>query len=441
MNSMIALPMLSITCLIVGWNYTKIINKITYIEQLGLAFLMGLGLTTILWFALYRLGLKLDLYTYVLSSFLIWLLGKVVYLFIGKKFANQQIPKLSLFEMVGVFIVSLLIITHFMISSYNPITSWDSIALYDFAGRIISINHSLKDITSSSYYMSYPLMISLNHAVIYMLGGINAQGLHSLIFISLLMIVFGRMYAWTNLRLAIFTTLMVASAYQLYYHSTYAYTNVPYAVFVVTSYLYLVSDDLKENKTSYLLIGSLMLGLSTWVRSSEPFWMIGLILIFWQSLRFKKLGLGLLSICIVLSFRYLWTGFHQQILSTLLIPTQSTVSLFTINAYKRIMTNIPELVWYTLLNVIFPYLGIWLLFIPSILVGLIKRDVRLMQLLLCSIFIFSFLVGGIAIFSTYYTTWTSIGDSAKRMVLFVIPLSIVIGMYAFHLVSIKAKND
>ena len=297
MNSLIAMIVTTIFYVTTGWYLTYLFPISHKIERLGLSFLVGVGLSTFLWFVGYLLGLPFNLYTLALVGGIEISVG---YYFTRKARLIPTEPikltsnKISLIMII--LIVSILLIS-FLIGSHNALTAWDSIALYDFRGHTIAINHDLRDITSSSYYVSYPLMVSLIHATVYMLNGLSAQGIHSVILMAFTAIIYGRMRDWTNHTLALSTCLLVITQNQIFYHSTFAYTNLPYLAFLVSGILYVVSA--KINKYYFLPLAGLMIGLSTWVRSTETFWVIGLILILWQGWNTKHKLLAIFSALMV----------------------------------------------------------------------------------------------------------------------------------------------
>jgi hypothetical protein len=388
----------------------------------------------------YLLGLPFNLVTLVLTGLVELLIGY----HLSRRFpAHSRPPNLTLplsrpdRIMLSLILLSLLI--SFLIGSHNALTAWDSIALYDFRGHAIALNHSLKDLTDSSYYVSYPLMISLVHTAVYLLGGLSAQGIHAVIFMALTAVIYGRLQSWTNQHFALLTSLLVVTQSDLFYHATFAYTNLPYTAFLVTGFLYAASGKLKQ--TSFLPLAGLLLGLSTWVRSSETFWLIGIILILAQGFLLKRKLLAILSIGILLVLKFTWSIYFNAILVSIHYSYAQTLSSFGFKNVLQIISNWRELYWYTQLNVIDPYFGIWFLSVPLTCIALVKKDRRLSLLLASILLSGGMVVVGIMVFSTFYTTWDQIGDSARRMMLFIVPLTVVTSMYALSLLTSKTKHD
>src|SRR3989339_990738 len=209
MNSLFGISLTACFYATVGWPLTYVLGKLTRIERLGIAFLLGNGLTTLLWFILYRLTTQFTLLSLLISGLMIFTASYWINKLLKFKYRNAANQKISgLNRWLGSVVITLLSIS-FIIGNYNPISAWDSVTLYDFRGHTIALNHNLKDLIDGSYYISYPLMISLDHAAVYMLRGINAQGFHSLIFIAFIAVVYGRMCKWTNLKLALLSALFI----------------------------------------------------------------------------------------------------------------------------------------------------------------------------------------------------------------------------------------
>lgn len=424
MNSFIAITTVSLLSIISGWYYSSHINRISIIEKLSLSFALGSGLTTWLWFILYRLSFPFTLSTYLIATLAVFAIGYIT--------KNTQ-SKGQSFKWNTLLLLPLIIcISAFIIGLSRPLTAWDSIALYDFRGHVIASSHSLNDLTSSTYDISYPLYISLIHAVIYLLGAVSAQGIHSLFFTSLIGISYGLVSRWSKPKYGILAAILVAISFEVFDHSTFAYTNLPYTLFLIAGILYLI-----EGERNTLIVGMLAVGLSTWTRSSEPFWILGLALLTYQSLKahnYRHLFLGLL---LLFGLRYGWTSYFNQVVSNLNLTTLSPLDSLAPNTINQIIANIPDYYWYLRLNVIDPYHGQWFALIPLSIVSIYTKNHKLILLAIVAIITLLMVIAGTIIMSTYYTTWSDIGTSARRMVLFITPLIAISLSYAFSQIPKK----
>lgn len=442
MNSIFAIIITSSFFTLSGWYLTYLLPRLVKIERVGLSFLLGSGLTTFIWFLGYRVGLPFNLYTLALSGVILSLSGYLLskYLHLGPEVVPPVKPNKH-DKYLTIAIIALIAVA-FIVGSYNPLTAWDSIAQYDFRGHAIAIDHDLSFVRAGVYYMSYPLMISLVHAVVYMLGGLSAQGIHSIILAAFLSIIYGRMREWSNTTYALLACLLVIGQNEIFSHATFAYTNLPYTTYLIAGFLYSLSGKLKSQNAKYFLIfGGLLIGISTWMRSSEVFWIIGLILILWQAIRNKNILWAFIPGLTILSMRFAWSSFVQQVFNAANFVTDSTASRFNLDALSKIISNRQTILWYLYLNVISPYLGAWFITLPLLIVALVKRHLRLFMLVSSILISASIVIVGVMIFSTYYTTWNEIGDSARRMMLFVIPLSIISATYGLYVVSQKGNDE
>lgn len=435
MISAILILLVSCYFILCGWPIANLTGKTILVERLGLAFLLGNGLTTFIWFLLYLLGIPLDFLSLLISGSITYLMG----FFINKRFELKSpilpLPKLSIYQKALNLIIIVLLIISFVIGSYKPLIAWDSIALYDFRGHTIALNHSLKDLTEDSYYVSYPLLISLDHAIIYMLKGVSAQGMHAIIFAAFIAVIYGRLASFSSLLYAGIGSLLIILNKEIFAHSTYAYTNLPYIAYLITSILYSVSPTRKNKQLSFLILAGILTGLSTWVRSLEAFWFIPTFLILLQGWYLRALPLSIFAAIIGYSIRTVWTRFFAHVLTQINYPQVPLLARLTPSTLEHIYTNIPVYYWYIYLNILYPYIGMWMMVIPVGIISWQKRDFRLFLFLVSFILTIAIVIAGTVFLSTYFPTWNEIGDSARRMILFIVPLSIIAGTYAASLVK------
>jgi hypothetical protein len=428
MINLISILILAFTFVISGFFYAKLSRTNSYLEHLSLSFIIGSGLATFFWFAIYLLGYPLDLFSFFLSALISFVLGFTLTSRIKSSLAYSP-HKLSIQEKYLFSGVITLIVLALITSSYNPVISWDSLTLYDFRGMVIAKTSSLSGLEFGTYYLSYPLMTSLTHAVVYLLGGNNPQTFYSLIYLSLLGVIYGRMSGWTNRKYALITTLLVATSPYLWEHATISYTNLPYAAFFVAGLLYLPST---------LVLGGSLVGLSIWTRTAEPFWLASLPLIIYFGWKNKQLLSAISGTALVFVFRLVWNAYHASAYLRGGLESASSDSIYNLEIFGKILNNLGSIMSYISQFIITPYLGIWLMTAFSLTITIISRRNLARQvvptaLLIALLLIAGMVVAGIAIFSTYYSSWYSIGGSATRMLIFIIPLAAVVGIQVLYL--------
>jgi hypothetical protein len=412
----------------------EILSKI---ERLALGFLVGLGFTT---YFLFIMGIVSVALTN--TNLIILLLVLILVLLILVKPKLSKIIKTSGIKFTSpITILSLAIIMVFCVSIiqtiYWPPSSWDSIALYDFRAKAFTQTNSLAsevltaipDLASYSY--TYPFFTSLAHAIVYLSGGENPQFLYSLIFLSFLIVFYFRLRNITNKTMAMFITLLISLNRSFFYHSTISYANLPFAVYYGLSTIFLWQWS-KSKKTGELAISVILLGLSAWVRSTEPFWIINLMFIFVRLLsirNFLKLGICLLFFFVI---RQSWQIYYANILSGIVDP-----AIGHINFYFNFSKIIP-VSEYVLNNLIIskeflPVLFVFLLAISSNITKIFREKTMISFLVLYLIFFW----GGTYFFSINYSWWNRIGDSVSRVSFFLIPLLLYGIIVFFHTIPKK----
>lgn len=454
MISLIAILLTTIFYSAVGWPATYMLGKISKIERVGISFLLGNGLSTFLWFVLYRLGCQFNLITLCFSGTIIIFISILINKKFKLKYQNLTEIKPSGINLKLVYLIIGLLLASFVIGNYNPISGWDAIALYDFRGHTIALNHSLKGLTDDSYYVSYPLMISLDHAVIYMLKGLSAQGLHSIILMAFSAVIYGRMRVWTNLRLSLISVLLILLNEEIFTHSTVSYVNLSYIVYLVLGFLYIISPSKESRQLGHLFFGGLMIGLTTWIRSDVPFWIIGIILMIIQGWLIKAKLLSIFLAYVAIMLRHYWLAYYVDILNSLNQLNQRLANPITLSAVNsarayipdndtlaKIFTNMSAILSYLYINIFSPYRGLWLLVIPVTIVAVKKANTRLTLLIFAILISIAMVVGGVMLFSTSYSSWEQIGGSARRMMLFIVPLSIIASINALYLTNKGKKYE
>jgi hypothetical protein len=449
----LAIPLILI--FFVGYWQAALIGSKTTIEKIGLAYLLGTFWTTVVTF-LIHVCFAIE-YSFILvicelcASFLIFgLLQKF-------EIPNISIASLRKYykESTGIekFLVLILLVfcVHTVIqNSIWPISDWDSLALYDFRARVMVATGSYNQGYELGYFFQYPPYTSLLHTISYLFNSENAKIWYSLIFSSLVLLFYylltqkvSRFYALSG------TVLMSLSPYILE-HSMVAYTNLSFTTYLVLSFIYLWQWVEYKNRY-HLVLGALLLAASSWIRLSEPFWILGLLVIVFGMIKnrlhvFTALG----SIALVLVMRSFWPKLVTYI-ARASIPAVNSVGygtvanvaaatplLTTILSYLGVLGNLSLVLQQTpaelTAKILFinQYIYIYIikllqyLLLPWCITVLIdlKNNFKEKVLietgtLLC---VFALIWAGTYIFSFTFETWDQIGGSASRMSMFISPL-------------------
>lgn len=333
-------------------------------------------------------------------------------------------------EKIASAAILLVILLSLVRNLYWPIVDWDALALYDFRALVLHQTGTFDDGVRRGYFLQYPPFTSLLHVIGYQLGFLQVKIWYTVLFTGFAM-VFYSLVRWRQSKIiALLSTFFVVSSPLLFAHSAIAYTNLSYTVCIVASYLFLVRWIYKPTYT-WLVIGALFAAFSTWSRLSEPFWFLSVILILFGIVKNKlfalhNLAVVSLAVLIIYFLKVPWHGFveqytQQNTVDVSAIPTGGR-SLFSISLYYNF---IPVLQF--LSKAVLPLLYVH---IPLIMISVIwyiqKR--KWQQLLETGLFFIPLLMifVGTLIFSTSFSQWQSIPDSARRMSMFLIPLAIFV---------------
>lgn len=403
--------------------------KIHEFEKLGLGFLIGSSLFTMALFlagvAGFSISMKTGIGILVTSSIIL-----IGYLSYDKRARNNlftwnfDIVRLGNVGYLAIIILGVLFASSLISNIYWPVKSWDALTLYDFRGKYFAETGRLSDLFSiHRYYLSYPLFTSLAHAWIYIIGFKNPSFLYSLFYIVLVVVFCFSLSRLTNFKYSLIFTLVLAFSYEIYSHSLFAYTNLPYIVFLVLGYIYLYYwKTSSENK--YLYLSALLLSLSGWVRNSDPFWVVPLIVTFYYLVKSKKYLLWVKYALVVLLFRIPWSVYVKIISRNFIVGSSndySSVFSLSLNEYVTRFVLVSE---YFFTNVFKPNWIMIVSFLAGLILVLTSKQYNIKFFSFLILISLGIIFGGIYFYSLIYVKWQLVGDSVARMSVFVIPLVI-----------------
>jgi hypothetical protein len=429
--------------LIVIFGYllsTLFVGKMHPLERMGTSFLLGFGIFTLLMFCYSTFGVKITLQsTLIVLVICIGFLFTISKLFKRKMSINllgfvKSFSNLSKMEKIIVLALIALGTGSLIISTYFPVYIWDALALYDFRAKVIAEQGFYTQIVKNFWYFDgYPLFTSLSHTLVYIFKSTNPQFLYSLMYLSFIFIFYSNLREFADRKISLIASLILATTPTIFDHSTFAYTNLPYTIFLATGSIYLFTWLIKKKPIGYLVLAGVFTGLSTWTRSAEPFWMVNIfMLVFFSIYRFKKYLLPtFIYIICFLFIREPWklVNYYQYI-DTGAVKTSPVVS--EVGAYATTLfettynqVRISEVAIFIYKNVIVSWLPLIILFLFCIFINF-KNFLKKANTLFLVIIIlyFALLLYGTYIFSFNNSTWSAIPDSARRMAMFFMPLMI-----------------
>ena len=293
-----------------------IISKMRPVERLGLSYVLGLGFLTLFMFFSYLAGFKFNLgntlnILVVLVLVVFFFTRRKIFPYITDLVSSFSLVNFSKTEKIIIFAIAFFVIFSFICTLYYPVGAWDALVLYDWRAKLFVATGSMEEGIRRGYFFGVPLLTSLAHTWVYFLNGKQPEFIYTLFLFSFIAMIYGSLREYTTRIISLVAVLIIATTPDILTHSTFSYTNLPYTVYFVmgTIYLYIW---MTKGKWGYLFLSALMLGLSTWTRSSEPFWIINMIILIIFSLYKRKIWQPLLFAFLFFSIRQPWVIFENS---------------------------------------------------------------------------------------------------------------------------------
>lgn len=417
----IILAIISLILLIVlGFLFLNLF-QITNFEKLGLSYLIGVGLFTFLLFALYTFGIRFTL----VNSIIVYIVSTLILLTVNIKLGRLKLQKLStdivlktpLEKLLG-GIILVIFISVLISSFYWPISSWDSIALYDYRSKIFVQTGGFNAFTNLSYDLVYPLLTSLAQYWMYIFGATTAMPIHAGFYVFFVISAFAIFKRLSNTALSLMFALFIALSPELFLHGHLAYTNLPYSSYIVLGsvYVYLFSQ---KRHYSDLIIGAILIGLSTWCRTTEPFWIIPLGTVILFSLINKKIKPSIIYAAIFFCIQLPWRNFHpgnpNQIAYNPVSEISYNATYLASHINFEVIKSTAVFLWENVFNY---YLIFFLIPILIFIKKIINKELSDLYFPLILLGYFGILITGTYVFALTQSYWDQIPGSAMRMMLF-----------------------
>ncbi len=337
-------------------------------------------------------------------------------------------------RIVSILLIGFNVSVNLLLNVYWPPTDFDALAMYDFRGRVISKENSIKNITGG-YEGSYPMFTSMFHAFAYEFGLENPKFIYTIIFVCLIISFTALVSRLTNPTLGILSGLILSTTPILYDHAAIAYTNLSFTAYFGLGVTYLASYTISRLSFDGI-VGSILLGSSAWIRAATlPYvitiWIIVLLL---SVKKRKKLSPIFLLPFFYLFFEGLWRYYQVKILGVVGYEQQGIAALLKLENIEIFPRLIPETISSLLNNFLNPeisgatgylFIGIVLIYIMRI-VMLKKQFIRTSTGLIFSLFLLvNWVVVALSIFSysKNLELWRAlVHDSMQRVYISFLPI-------------------
>jgi hypothetical protein len=323
---------------------------------------------------------KLELNSFV---FLILLVGfsllsfKLLSFFGRGKVVGVQKQKFweRIIKIVSIFLIGFNIIINLSLNVYWPPTEFDSLAMYDFRGKVISKENSVKNIVGG-YQGSYPFFTSMFHGIAYEFGFSNPNFVYTIIFVCLIISFTSVVARMTNPSLGYISGLLLTTTPILFDHASIAYTNMSFTAYFGLGLVYLAAFILRNN-THDSLVGSLLLGSSAWVRAATlPYVItIWLIVTTFSIKRKKKLTSPVFLIPIIyVLLDGLWRYYQLNIIKVSSYDQRGLTAFLNMENVDMYLYLLPETIKSLFNNILNPNIsgGVGYLFMGAIVIYILK---------------------------------------------------------------------
>lgn len=404
-------------------------SKVSLLEKIFTGFLISSGISTFSWFLISTIVNRFDLKITLLFMFfaiLLFLILNLVFKKFEALFSRKPILRISRIQFAIITFILIAVVSSFLANSYWPVRDWDALTLYDFRGKFFASQNSIRSVFDiHRYYLGYPLYTSLLHSYVYLLNtNGNPLFMYTLIYVSFITITYSVLTRISSSKISLLFTFIIAFTFEIFDHSLLSYTNLPYSTFLIAGYLYFL-NYIKDKKMSYLIIASVLIGLSGWIRNSDPFWIPPVLLMIYQSIKDRKIKHLLLFVTIILIIRLPWSAFTNEVSKNYLISSSNNLNLIFSTSIFKYIERLFLVIPYIWINVIKPQSAIYITFLLSLFMYIPKQNRVLSSIRSLVLTNLCVIMGGVYFYSIVYEKWQVIGNSVTRMSIFMTPLVLI----------------
>ncbi len=287
MQHIFALYIILATCYF-GWAVGQLLTwkkNISLAEQLFLSISLGTLLYTLSLLLVHSafgvaisLQLVLILVTIEVVCSIVALALCKLPLFPACKTSFKTLQSRSKIEKILLLVLTIIILSTLAQNLFWPVTDWDALALYDFRARVVAETGSFAKGVELGYFFQYPPYTSLLHTTVYVTGAVYAKVWYTLLYTALIAGIFAILRKRTSSTIALVGAVIIAVDPQIFEHSTMAYTNLSYTLFLAMGTIYLW-EWFRTRRWYNGIVGGLLIAGATWVRITEPFWVVGVGLV------------------------------------------------------------------------------------------------------------------------------------------------------------------
>ncbi|MDR0349582.1 MAG: glycosyltransferase family 39 protein [Tannerella sp.] len=412
-------------------------------EKLGMSFIIGVGIQTLLMAILDLLSIPLTITSIFIFSFIILLAA----LFFCHKTKNELINEFKSFSfrhinckqyMVILWLIVLIAVGYIEFLNwekcvYFPTFDRDSIVGFDFMGRVIAHEHKmgLSGYFTGEYsflgnkgasYTHYTPFVHLSYAYVYLLGAETSKMINALFFLSFIITFYAALRNKITPTLAISATLFTLLVPEFTAFSSMSATNVLHATYASLAVIY-AWLFFNTNQKRYFGLMIILSALNIWTRQEGIVFIAAiacmLLIKAVKNKPFKKL-LVIYSVLTVLPFIY-WLVYLKIFNLGSQSESMNLMPFWDANKFNTIR----EMTWWLLSNTTY-YSLTFIVFGLAILASLFFMIKKRTNYELPGMFLISLLCFCILVYQIEYN-WDSLENvmnySCKRFLFCFVPIA------------------
>jgi hypothetical protein len=326
---------------------------------------------------------------------------------------------------VSLILLAVLALNFILQNTFWPLYDWDALALYDFRAKVFVDTGDISAGKELGYFYHYPPFTSLLHTYTYLAGLTQVKLWYVYQAFAMMLIFYAQLRRSVPQAGAVFGTLLLTISPRIYGQIFAGYTNLPYTICAGLGFIYL-GFWLQKGERTDLIKAVLLIAASTWIRTTEPFWLLfyPLALIGWWKYK-KQIGWLLLGGVFLYYFKAPWSFYVADLLQA---PVTSPVNTIQAVQLDATVSQFLARLWVTTKFLYDSVAPGHLPYLAAMLISIISSLYFRAYTKLWGYLIYAAMLGliwaGTFIFSYLFNGWTEIPDSAARMAMVLFPLSI-----------------
>ena len=268
---------------LLGYIWLQIFfNRITLLEKIAGAFILGLALQTMVMAGLEMLGMPITRNGIFVGTAVLGLLPIVFAVVKNRDLLNPvpkdiSFPKISLIWILFAVVIAYIEYMNFAKCVYFPTFDRDAVAGFESIGYAIAQEHCVAKLSlfDSTYqlnihgpasYITYMPFTQLSYAYVYLLGAEISKIVNALMFLSFIVLFYAVMRRAATSTVAIIITLFMIMTPELMAWSSMSMTNVMQAIFASIGVIYGLLW-IKDARNEDLYLSAVFTALNLWSRN------------------------------------------------------------------------------------------------------------------------------------------------------------------------------